>query len=117
MTQMRDSTYGGIREAANRDFPEIIAEREEISQVGGEFVVLEESGDLIYHKINELLQRSPHIVRHYVGSREFVACCASSSACEASSSHAKFDSVNEQRLCTVVEEGLCRLFLPLFPIH
>jgi hypothetical protein len=60
----------------------------------------------------ETYLKSPHILRHYIGSREFVRCCVSLSACKASSSHAKFGSVNVQchRRLIIVEEGLCHLF-------
>lgn len=52
--------YGRNGVAADRD---IIAEWEEPAQGGGDFVpiIFEESGDLIDHRINELLQRNAYI--------------------------------------------------------
>jgi hypothetical protein len=58
---MRDSTYRPIGVAADRGFREVVAEREEPSQLGGgEFVVFEESGDVSHDRINELLQRNAY---------------------------------------------------------
>jgi hypothetical protein len=56
--QRQDSTYGRIGVAADPDFREVVAELEELSHVGGEFEGFEQSGDLSYNTINELLQRN-----------------------------------------------------------